>query len=311
MVGFGPFAISLSLAGIVDRADAVAGSRGITNAGALPRREALGGSDVPRASAVPGPGRLSGAERFEGVSIAIVRQAGGLFGAVEVLLVQPVSADAKTWTALVHPGRKMRTRERVEFEGVEAEVIGRGEYGQRTLRFHYDGDLYELLRKIGHVPLPPYIKRDDTAEDQDRYQTVFAREMGSVAAPTAGLHFTGEILDACRRAEGGDCICDSACWAGNISAGARRHVARRTVSCFRRERGDDSSIASRDLRRNDECSRGGEHVPGQAGRDGFIYSTGVRVSTNRRDADQFSFAGIEPVDAGVRVRGTGIRPVGV
>lgn len=124
----------------------------------------------------------------------------GFSGAVEVLLVQPVSADAKTWTALVHPGRKMRTRERVEFEGVEAEVIGRGEYGQRTLRFHYDGDLYELLRKIGHVPLPPYIKRDDTPEDQDRYQTVFAREMGSVAAPTAGLHFTGEILDACRRA---------------------------------------------------------------------------------------------------------------
>jgi len=124
----------------------------------------------------------------------------GFSGAVEVLLVQPVSDDAKTWTALVHPGRKMRTRERVEFEGVEAEVIGRGEYGQRTLRFHYDGDLYELLRKIGHVPLPPYIKRDDTAEDQERYQTVFAREMGSVAAPTAGLHFTSEILDACRKA---------------------------------------------------------------------------------------------------------------
>jgi len=68
------------------------------------------------------------------------------------------------------------------------------------LRFHYDGDLYELLRKIGHVPLPPYIKRDDTPEDQDRYQTVFARETGSVAAPTAGLHFTSEILDACRKA---------------------------------------------------------------------------------------------------------------
>jgi S-adenosylmethionine:tRNA ribosyltransferase-isomerase len=122
----------------------------------------------------------------------------GFSGVVEVLLVQPVSNDAKTWTALVHPGRKMRTRERVVFDGVEAEVIGRGEYGERTLRFHYDGDLYELLRRIGHVPLPPYIKRTDTAEDRDRYQTVFAREAGSVAAPTAGLHFTTEILDACR-----------------------------------------------------------------------------------------------------------------
>jgi S-adenosylmethionine:tRNA ribosyltransferase-isomerase len=123
----------------------------------------------------------------------------GFSGAVEVLLVSPLSEDAKTWTALVHPGRKMRTRERVAFDGVEAEVIGRGEFGERTLHFHYDGDLYELLRKIGHVPLPPYIKREDTAADRERYQTVFARQTGSVAAPTAGLHFTGEILDACRK----------------------------------------------------------------------------------------------------------------
>ena len=129
----------------------------------------------------------------------------GFSGVVEVLLVQPVSEDAKTWTALVHPGRKMRTRERVAFDGpasekVEAEVIGRGAYGERTLRFHYDGDSYELLRRIGHMPLPPYIKRTDTVEDRERYQTVFAREAGSVAAPTAGLHFTSEILDACRKA---------------------------------------------------------------------------------------------------------------
>ncbi len=125
----------------------------------------------------------------------------GFSGAVEVLLVQPLSDDAKTWTALVHPGRKMRTRERVVFDGVEAEVIGRGEYGERTLHFEYAGDFYELLHKIGHVPLPPYIKRDDTADDRERYQTVYARETGSVAAPTAGLHFTGEILDACRKAK--------------------------------------------------------------------------------------------------------------
>jgi S-adenosylmethionine:tRNA ribosyltransferase-isomerase len=129
----------------------------------------------------------------------------GFSGAIEVLLVQPLSEDAKTWTALVHPGRKMRSREQVVFgelnqDRVEAEVIGRGEYGERTLRFHYEGDLYELLAKIGHVPLPPYIKRADTATDRDRYQTVFARETGSVAAPTAGLHFTGEILEACRKA---------------------------------------------------------------------------------------------------------------
>jgi S-adenosylmethionine:tRNA ribosyltransferase-isomerase len=126
----------------------------------------------------------------------------GFSGVVEVLLVSPMSADAKTWTALVHPGKKMRTRERVVFEGVEAEVIGRGEFGERTLRFHYEGDFYDWLQRVGHVPLPPYIKRGDSTEDRERYQTVFARETGSVAAPTAGLHFTVEILEECKKAGG-------------------------------------------------------------------------------------------------------------
>jgi len=123
-----------------------------------------------------------------------------LSGEVEVLLVQPLNEDAKMWSALVHPGRKMRVGERIAFDGAEAEVIARTEYGERTLRFDYEGDLYELLGRIGHVPLPPYIKREDTAEDRERYQTVFARATGSVAAPTAGLHFTPEILDACQKA---------------------------------------------------------------------------------------------------------------
>jgi S-adenosylmethionine:tRNA ribosyltransferase-isomerase len=121
-------------------------------------------------------------------------------GKVELLLIRPLSADAKTWSALAHPGRKLRTGERIQFDGVEAEIIGRGDYGERTVHFRLDGDMFALLEKIGHVPLPPYIKRPDTPEDRKRYQTVFAREAGSVAAPTAGLHFTPEILDACRRA---------------------------------------------------------------------------------------------------------------
>ena len=123
-----------------------------------------------------------------------------LSGEVEVLLVEPAGEDSKTWTALVHPGRKMRTGERIRFGDVEAEIVGRGEFGERTVRFDFDGDMQELLGKIGHVPLPPYIRRQDTAEDRARYQTVFAREKGSIAAPTAGLHFTPEILDACRAA---------------------------------------------------------------------------------------------------------------
>jgi|SRR5579871_201693 len=124
-----------------------------------------------------------------------------LSGKVEVFLLRPVSADAKEWRALVRPGRKMPTGERIRFnDGLEAEITSRGEFGERTLRFLTSRDVYETLEQIGHVPLPPYIKRPDTAADRERYQTIFAREKGSVAAPTAGLHFTAEVLDECRSA---------------------------------------------------------------------------------------------------------------
>jgi len=122
-----------------------------------------------------------------------------LSGEVEVLLLRPVSADGRDWEALVRPGRKMRTGERVHFGGgLEAEIISHGEFGERVVRFAGDADLFDGFEKIGHVPLPPYIKRRDEPADRERYQTVFARERGSVAAPTAGLHFTAEILDRCR-----------------------------------------------------------------------------------------------------------------
>lgn len=126
-----------------------------------------------------------------------------LSGEVEVFLIEPVSEDQKTWTALVHPGKKMRVGERVRLDGVDLEIVDRREFGERTVRFLYDGSVGELLERIGHVPLPPYIKRSDTTEDRARYQTVFARESGSVAAPTAGLHFTPEILEQCRNAGAG------------------------------------------------------------------------------------------------------------
>lgn len=124
-----------------------------------------------------------------------------LSGAVEIFLLRPVTQDAKTWTALVRPGRKMRTGERVRFgDGSEAVIVERGEFGERTLRFDVSGDIYEWLNGMGHVPLPPYIHRADKVEDRSRYQTVYAREVGSVAAPTAGLHFTPEVLGRCREA---------------------------------------------------------------------------------------------------------------
>ena len=95
----------------------------------------------------------------------------------------------------------MRTGERISFsDTLAAEILGRGDFGERTIRFHTNRDIYEALDEIGHTPLPPYIRRPDTPEDRGRYQTVYAASVGSVAAPTAGLHFTPEILDACRMA---------------------------------------------------------------------------------------------------------------
>jgi S-adenosylmethionine:tRNA ribosyltransferase-isomerase len=130
-----------------------------------------------------------------------------LRGRVEVLLTKQLSADPMEWEALVHPGRKLGVGERIYF-GAEAsenshelaaEVIARGMFGERHLRFDPVDDFHGVLHRIGHVPLPPYIDRPDTPADREHYQTVYAKPLGSVAAPTAGLHFTTEILDRIRQ----------------------------------------------------------------------------------------------------------------
>ncbi len=114
---------------------------------------------------------------------------------LQIFLIQPVSEDALEWKALVRPGRKVRRGDHILFDGdLEAEVTAWGERGERTLRFLGVTDVYEHLERIGHIPLPPYIHRADEPRDRERYQTVFAAERGSVAAPTAGLHFTEDTL---------------------------------------------------------------------------------------------------------------------
>ena len=120
---------------------------------------------------------------------------GVLHARIEVLLVKQVERDV--WDALVKPGRKIRIGEEIHFGTGElrCSVLGRGPRGLRRLRFDYQGKFEDLVDKLGHVPLPPYIARPDTAEDRNRYQTVFAKKRGAVAAPTAGLHFTRKILD--------------------------------------------------------------------------------------------------------------------
>ena len=117
---------------------------------------------------------------------------------IEVLLVRQLEADA--WETLVRPGRKIQVGERIVFgEGeLDALVEARGEYGLRVLRFHSKNGFHETLGRLGHIPLPPYIKRTDEPLDRERYQTVYAKQGSAVAAPTAGLHFTPEILQRVR-----------------------------------------------------------------------------------------------------------------
>ncbi len=129
---------------------------------------------------------------------------------VEVLLTRQLSPDL--WTALTRPARKVDVGDKLLFFAtpagpsplLEAEVILAGAYGERTLRFVPAPDLLAILDCIGHMPLPPYIRRSgnerDSPEDRDRYQTVFAAHPGSAAAPTAGLHFTTAMIDNLRAA---------------------------------------------------------------------------------------------------------------
>ncbi len=120
-------------------------------------------------------------------------------GRIQVLLTEQVSEWE--WHVLARPGRKVLTGEKLTFGDnvLHAEVIAHGEFGERTIRFEPVADFYGVVEKLGHMPLPPYIHRPDEASDRDRYQTVYAEPHGSVAAPTAGLHFTAEILERIRQ----------------------------------------------------------------------------------------------------------------
>jgi S-adenosylmethionine:tRNA ribosyltransferase-isomerase len=131
-------------------------------------------------------------------------------GAAEFLLVRRLERtpdddsgspgpSVEIWEALVHPGQRLKSGSRVEFgsgaEAMHAEILDRRFHGRRAVKLWTDGrPLDDVIDAIGHVPLPPYIKRPDSDSDRERYQTVYARARGSIAAPTAGLHFTADIL---------------------------------------------------------------------------------------------------------------------
>jgi S-adenosylmethionine:tRNA ribosyltransferase-isomerase len=123
------------------------------------------------------------------------RRASG--GEAEVLLLHPVDGEERVWTALVRPGGKLKPGRTVAVgEGLSVEILDSTPGGERIVRLVTELPLAVALERFGEVPLPPYVARDATEADRERYQTVYAREGGSVAAPTAGLHFTPEVLEA-------------------------------------------------------------------------------------------------------------------
>jgi S-adenosylmethionine:tRNA ribosyltransferase-isomerase len=186
------------------------------------------------------PARLHGARQPQLVKSDVTQT-----GRIEVLLVRQASVDPNEWDCLVRPGRKVRVGERLVFASsnsgarrdascdpspaLEAVVVAKGAFGERRIRFDPVPDFTDLLDRLGHVPLPPYMHREDLPGDRERYQTVYARERGSVAAPTAGLHFTPAILARLRER-------------GIETAEVTLHVGLGTFSPIRSERVEDHRI---------------------------------------------------------------------
>lgn len=120
-------------------------------------------------------------------------------GKVEVLLTRQKGTN--TWEALVKPGRRVTHGTSIVFGegGLTGKILAKSPRGLYTIRFKYDGDFQEMLDQVGRVPLPPYIKREPNRHDKQEYQSVYAKEAGAIAAPTAGLHFTLELIDKLKR----------------------------------------------------------------------------------------------------------------
>jgi len=191
-------------------------------------------------------------------------------GAVECLLLDRV--DEQRWHALVHPGQKLKPGSRMVFEEqarapdvrITAEVLERQFFGRRLIRLEAGGaaDIDAAIDAIGHVPLPPYIHRPDAPEDRDRYQTVFARSRGSVAAPTAGLHFDEALLAALA--------------AARIEvARITLHVGYGTFKPVRVDRVDDHTV---DAERYEIPARAAEAIAAARARGGRIVSVGTTTA---------------------------------
>ena len=137
-------------------------------------------------------------------------------GKIELLLTR--QKGTHTWEALIKPGRRVTHGTRITFgEGIlTGKVLAKSSLGLYTVRFKYDGDFEDILAQVGKVPLPPYIKREPNHTDKEEYQCVYAKEAGAIAAPTAGLHFTLELLDKLKRDGIRRVTTHTTCWTWHV-----------------------------------------------------------------------------------------------
>ncbi len=205
-------------------------------------------------------------------------------GAVEVVLLHPTGEDR--WETLVKPGKKAKPGSWLSFGGglLTGEVLSATESGGRIIEFHYEGQWDKLLQKLGEVPLPPYIHR--SLADPERYQTVYAKEEGSAAAPTAGLHFTPQLLSALREQGVGltyitlhvglgtfrpvrtEIVEEHQMHAEHYSVGAQTVAA---IAACRERGGKVVAVGTTTVRALEAASQGGELKPGAGWTDIFLY----------------------------------------
>ena len=154
---------------------------------------------------------------------------------IEFLLIKRKNGDI--WEAMVKPGKRLKPGDHVLFSEtplLSAEILDFGEDGTRMVRFDYEkeaGSFSAILEKVGSIPLPPYIHRESNDQDKVRYQTVYSKKEGSVAAPTAGLHFYAGITGSGKRKRRRTCKCYAACRDRDVSTGQMRDY-RRTQNAF-------------------------------------------------------------------------------
>ena len=202
-------------------------------------------------------------------------------GKAEFLLTKHIDGDR--WEAMVRPGRKLKPGARVIFNDkdgskLSAEVKSYGSDGTRIVEFTYDGNFHDRLEETGHIPLPPYIERPDEPLDRKMYQTVYSREEGSVAAPTAGLHFTDELLEKIKEK-------------GVKIAYVTLHVGIGTFKPVKCERIEDHKMHFEEYEVSEECANIVNSARAAGGRVISVGTTSTRTLESASDENGILHAG--------------------